>query len=114
MGSVEELCDNITLIDHGKTILEGKVDDIRKAWAGNEYDLVFDGKVNVEGNSHYSIISQVNEDSKSLVRIKTSNTISTNEIIQTMMRSGNIVSFNPALPSMNEIFIRVVESKNTR
>ena len=114
MGSVEELCDNITLIDHGKTILEGKVDDIRKAWAGNEYDLVFDGKVNVEGNSHYSIISQLHEDSKSLVRIKTSNTITTNEIIQTMMRSGNIISFNPALPSMNEIFIRVVESKNAR
>jgi ABC-2 type transport system ATP-binding protein len=48
MGSVEELCDNITLIDHGKTILEGRVDNIRKAWAGNEYDLVFEGNITVE------------------------------------------------------------------
>ncbi|MFN8210201.1 MAG: ATP-binding cassette domain-containing protein [Bacteroidales bacterium] len=113
MGSVEELCDNITLINHGKTILEGRVDQIRQAWAGNEFDLVFDGTVSVNGNSHYSLIKQETENGKTEVRLKTANTISTNEIIQTMMKSGNIVSFNPALPSMNEIFIRVVESQNT-
>ena len=114
MGSVEELCDNITLIDHGKTILEGRVDNIRKAWAGNEYDLVFEGEIAVEGNSHYNILKQDSENGKSHVRIKTKDSISTNEIIQVMMRSGNIISFNPALPSMNEIFIRVVESQGTK
>ncbi len=41
MESVEELCDNITLIDKAKTILEGRVDEIRRKWAGNEYELVF-------------------------------------------------------------------------
>jgi ABC-2 type transport system ATP-binding protein len=112
MGSVEDLCDNITLIDRGRTILEGRVDNIRKSWAGNEFDLVFDGDVNVEGNSHYGIIKQEKSNSHTLVRLKTSDAIKTNEIIQTMMRSGNVISFNPALPSMNEIFIRVVESKN--
>jgi ABC-2 type transport system ATP-binding protein len=114
MSSVEELCDNITLINEGKTLLEGRVDEIRQSWAGNEYDLVFDGHVKVNGNSHYSIISQETENGKSKVRIKTGNTLPTNEIIQTMMNSGNIISYNPALPSMNEIFIRVVESQNAR
>jgi ABC-2 type transport system ATP-binding protein len=112
MGSVEELCDNITLIDRGKTLLEGRVDSIRKAWAGNEYDLLFDGSVSVEGNSHYSILNQATENGKSRIRMKTKDSVSTNEILQTMMRSGNVISFNPALPSMNEIFIRVVESQN--
>ena len=112
MGSVEDLCDNITLIDRGKTILEGRVDNIRKSWAGNEFDLVFDGTVNIEGNNHYSVIKQERSNGTSLIRLKTNNDISTNEIIKTMMKSGNVVSFNPALPSMNEIFIRVVESKN--
>jgi ABC-2 type transport system ATP-binding protein len=112
MSSVEELCDNITLINHGKTLLEGRVDSIRQSWAGNEYDLVFDSKVEVTGNGHYSVISQEAENGKSLVRIKTSDSLPTNEIIRTMMTSGNIISFNPALPSMNEIFIRVVEAQN--
>jgi len=112
MGSVEELCDNITLIDKAKTILEGRVDEIRKAWAANEYDLVFEGNVNVHDNAHYSILNQQHENSKSILRLKTKDSISTNDILEIMMKSGKIISFNPALPSMNEIFIRVVEARN--
>ena len=111
MGSVEELCDNITLIDKAKTILEGRVDEIRKAWAANEYDLVFEGAVDIQDNSHYSIINHLHENNKSVMRLKTKDSISTNDILEIMMKSGKIISFNPALPSMNEIFIRVVESR---
>jgi ABC-2 type transport system ATP-binding protein len=112
MESVEELCDNITLIDKAKTILEGSVNEIRSKWAANEYDLVFDGNVKIEGNSHYSVLKQQNENNKSIYRLKTTSDINTNNILQTVMREGNIVSFNPALPSMNEIFIRVIEARN--
>ena len=111
MGSVEELCDNITLIDKAKTILEGRVDEIRKAWAANEYDLIFEGIVDIHDNSHYSIINHQQENNKSIMRLKTKDSISTNDILEIMMKSGKIISFNPALPSMNEIFIRVVESR---
>jgi ABC-2 type transport system ATP-binding protein len=112
MESVEELCDNITLINKAKTILEGGVNEIRSKWAANEYDLVFDGNVEIEGNSHYNILKKQNENNKSIFRLKTSSSISTNDILQNLMRSGNIISFNPALPSMNEIFIRVIETQN--
>ncbi|MFO7622189.1 MAG: ATP-binding cassette domain-containing protein [Bacteroidales bacterium] len=112
MGSVEELCDNITLIDRAKTILEGSVSEIRKQWAANEYDLVFDGEADMEGNSHYKIISRQSENGKSSVRLKTTSDIRTNDIISNATKSGNLLSFNPALPSMTEIFIRVVETRN--
>jgi ABC-2 type transport system ATP-binding protein len=112
MGSVEELCDNITLINKSRTILEGKVDEIRREWAANEYDLTFKGDVTVEGNNHYSVLDRQFEDDKSRIRIKTTEKISSNDILNILMKSGEIVSFNPALPSMNEIFIRVVESQN--
>jgi ABC-2 type transport system ATP-binding protein len=112
MESVEELCDNITLIDKAKTLLEGSVDEIRSKWAANEYDLVFDGDVTIEGNGHYSILNQQKDHNKSIIRMKTTSDINTNEILQTVMKSGHVISFNPALPSMNEIFIRVVENRN--
>jgi ABC-2 type transport system ATP-binding protein len=112
MESVEELCDNITLIDKAKTILEGGVDEIRSKWAANEYDLVFAGDVKIEGNGHYSILNQQKENNKSVIRLKTTSDVPTNDILQSLMKSGNIISFNPALPSMNEIFIRVVEARN--
>ena len=111
MNSVEELCDNITLIHKAKTILEGNVADIRKAWTANEYDLVFEGKVDIQSNNHYKILSSKQENGGSVLRFKTTDEIITNDILQTMMKSGKIISFNPALPSMNEIFIRVVQTR---
>ena len=112
MESVEELCDNITLIDKAKTILEGSVDNIRSKWAANEYDLVFDGDVRIEGNGLYNILDHKFENNKSIIRLKTNGDIKSNELIQTAIKSGTVISFNPALPSMNEIFIRVVEARN--
>ena len=112
MESVEELCDNITLIDKAKTILEGSVNEIRSQWAANEYDLVFEGDVKIEGNGHYNILNQKQEDNRSIIRLKTTSSIKTNDILNTVMKSGNLISFNPALPSMNEIFIRVIENRN--
>ncbi|MBK7133292.1 MAG: ATP-binding cassette domain-containing protein [Bacteroidales bacterium] len=112
MGSVEELCDNITLIDKAKTILEGSVSEIRSKWAANEYDLTLSGNVKIEGNGHYTILKQETENNKSIVRLKTTSDISSNDILQNVMKSGNVISFNPAMPSMNEIFIRVIETRN--
>jgi ABC-2 type transport system ATP-binding protein len=112
MESVEELCDNITLINKAKTILEGSVDEIRNRWAANEYDIVFGGDVTLKGNGNYNILNQEKDNNKSIIRLKTTSDISNNEILQTVMKSGNLISFNPALPSMNEIFIRVVEARN--
>ncbi len=112
MGSVEELCDNITLINKAKTILEGRVDTIRQEWAGNEFDIVFDGEVTPSGNAHFSVIRSQFEKGRSTVRIKAADTHNTNEIIRSMTAAGTVIAFNPALPSMNDIFIRVVETKN--
>jgi ABC-2 type transport system ATP-binding protein len=112
MGSVEELCDNITLINKAKTILEGSVDEIRNKWAANEFDLVFSGDVRIAENRLFTIMNRQYENNKSTIRLKTSGEAVTNDILSSVMNSGEIISFNPALPSMNEIFIRIVESRN--
>ncbi len=112
MGSVEELCDNITLINKAKTILEGSVDDIRREWAANEYQIVFEGNVTLKENGQFKVLDSRFEDEKSTIRFKSEKNIPVNDILNTIMKSGNIISFNPALPSMNEIFIRIVESRN--
>ena len=112
MESVEELCDNITLINKSKTILEGRVDEIRRQWAGNEFELAFEGDVQIGSNDIYNVLGQKRDNGKSVIRLKAVTNASPNDILQHVLPSGNIVSFNPALPSMNEIFIRVVEAKN--
>ncbi|MCK7539167.1 MAG: DUF4162 domain-containing protein [Marinilabiliales bacterium] len=85
----------------------------RSEWAANEYDIVFDGEVTpVRQRSilrpEYNLRGREEQQCASRLR----NQADTNEIIRAMTTSGKVVSFNPSLPSMNEIFIRVVEAKN--
>jgi len=110
MSSVEEMCDHITLIDRSRSILEGRVDKIRNEWAAHEYEVVFRNTVNVANNSHYEVLNTVTNNDKTTVRIKSDGQKDVNGIIRDMTDKGQLISFNPALPSMNEIFIRVVEA----
>jgi ABC-2 type transport system ATP-binding protein len=112
MESVEALCDNITLINKSKNILEGGVSEIRNKWAANEYDLAIEGDAVLENNAVYSVVSKNFEHGKSIIRIKASDNAGTNDILYDAMKHGNILSFKQALPSMNEIFLRVVQSRS--
>ena len=43
MGSVEELCDNITLINKSKTILQGNIKEIRNTFKSNIFEIGLQG-----------------------------------------------------------------------
>ena len=111
MSSVEELCDNITLINKARTILEGSVNKIRSEWGGNEFDVILRGNVSPGSTDLFGVLNQQSENGNTSLRIKTSGTTLTNDILNFLMQSGEILSFNPFRPSMNEIFIRVVKSR---
>ena len=90
MSSVEELCDNITLINKAKTILEGNIDKIREEWAANEYDITFSGDYTLKFNNHYSLIKEEKDNGKTIVRIKTQDSITTNDILKDMIKALEI------------------------
>lgn len=118
MESVEELCTHITLINDSVSLLEGPIDKIRKNYSLNEYEIGFKGDINLLKatlSPQYKIINSEQKNGESIVKIRILKDISTNDLIKSMLSSGNIISFNEIIPSMNDIFIRVVEeaSKNS-
>jgi len=116
MGSVEELCSHITLINKAKTILEGPIDEIRKTYATNEYEIVFDGEINLLTatlSSQYKFLEHVKKNGRSIVRAKVLEGSSTNEMMKALLNAGTVVSMNEIVPSMNDIFINVVGESNT-
>ena len=44
MSSVEEICDHITLINRAQNILSGPIDEIRRQFGTNRYELIFRGE----------------------------------------------------------------------
>lgn len=114
MASVEEICDRIALINNSEKILEGKVSDIKERFKENLFELVFEG--NEEAFLKELEQNVVVEESQKLassikLRVKLSPEFSSNDLLKIILKHGFIHSFNEILPSMNDIFIHMVESQ---
>lgn len=117
MASVEEICDHIALINKSRKILEGPINEIRNNYASDIYEITFEGyfnKLESTLTSDYKILDVVENSQKSIMKVEVLNkNIKSNDLITIMTQYGNISSFQKHLPSMNDIFIKVVEETNT-
>jgi ABC-2 type transport system ATP-binding protein len=114
MGSVEELCDHITLINKAKTILEGEVHDIRMRYRSNLYEIGFSG--NAEGiipklDGNFELVEQSEGPLGNIIRVRVKQGFTGNEFLRLILPVAEVTSFNEVIPGMNEIFIHVIESQ---
>ncbi len=116
MESVEELCDDIVLIHKANSILSGSMGEIKKRYKENVYQVVFSGFINMLEATlrhQYEITGHTEEEGLHTVNFKIlDHSVTTNQVISSLLSIGNMVSFNEVLPSMNDIFIKVVKDKN--
>lgn len=115
MGSVEELCDHITLINKSKTILEGAVHDIKMQYKENAFEIGFKGSpaaVNGKLQGYCQILNEYEERDQHYIKIKAGKSVSGNDMLSLILPVATVTSFNEIIPKMNEIFINVVEAQN--
>jgi ABC-2 type transport system ATP-binding protein len=114
MGSVEELCDNITLIDRSKSILEGRVADIKQQFKDNKFEIVFeadDPNISVYLGNQFKIDNVTgNDDGNYTAIIKANEENAKNYLLKQLIDKVGILSFREVLPSMNEVFIQAVSN----
>ena len=114
MGSVEELCDNIALINKSEKILDGSVKEIRKAHRSNIYDINFKGNLMGFTNAMWTggeLLEKSSDGDVHEIRIKMSGTHKPNDLLQAVMQVAEINSFKEVIPSMNDIFIAKVNAQ---
>ena len=120
MESVEALCDNFTLINRSRNILSGNVAEIRREMGKNHYRLSFQGDadklIQTLGPSIRNYNMSAPEQTESGIIYNSEFTLNPDVTMHDFIQAANdtveIVTFDRALPSMNEIFIRTVESYN--
>ena len=104
MQQVEELCDRIVLIDHGRTVLYGGLNDIRRQFSGHAVLVrTPDEMPALQGIEH------TEKHNSSAYRLTLSPSTSTQDILRKLVESGiQVEQFEIASPTLDEIFIRVV------
>ena len=111
MNSVEELCDEITLINSSKVVLQGDVTTIKKDFKKNIYKVIAENNTLPKVNDYYSIIETRKTRIGFEYTIKKTGEISNNKLIEIISQYCEIDSFEEILPSMHEIFIESVTKK---
>ncbi len=111
MEQVEEICDHIILVNKGTKILDGSVQQIKQNFKENIYKL----GATTDASQLISPLFEVVKQEQSQVLLKLQENATTNEILQHFIQARvDIASFNEVLPSLNDIFIKLVEGSTTR
>ncbi len=113
MNSVEELCDYITLLDNGKTHLQGPVKQLKESYKSNTYEIIAKGGLSKTIDlitKETEIINHEQERDLHTIHVKMNDEKTISTLLTSIISTMHLVSFKELLPSMDEIFMHVINS----
>ena len=116
MESVEELCEDIALINKSNKILDGKLDDIKRRFKSNTFEVGVDSTnpdiLNKELESRYELSSPsfktIGDNLKLNVKLKDNQ--NSEDLIKLLNQNSRVIHFKEVIPSANDIFINSIEN----
>ena len=111
MASVEEVCQQITLLNHAKVVLTGSVDEVKQHHKQNI--IAVQTAQAIEPNPELFTILPPDPLKKQGTLIKLAPGVNVRDAIAWLNEHYILTGFTEVLPSMNEIFIETVKSQKT-
>jgi ABC-2 type transport system ATP-binding protein len=107
MEQVEEICDHIILVNKGQKILDGSVKGVKNQFKENLFSIGFEEvPASLNGNPPFEMVGT--KDHSYVVKIREG--FRPNDVLNYFLQQGaSVNSFNEILPSLSDIFIRLVE-----
>jgi len=106
MEQVEKLCDAICLINKGEAVLKGQLSEIKAGYGKNRIKLAYDGDSSFLKDE--TLVASF-DDYGQYVEIQPAAGVSSQQILKTAANLATIQHFEVSEPSLNEIFINVVQ-----
>jgi ABC-2 type transport system ATP-binding protein len=116
MESVEELCEDIALINKSNKILDGKLDDIKKKFKSNIFEVGVDSHnpdiLSKELKSKYELtrpsFKTIGDNLKLNVKLKDNQ--NSEDLLKILNQNSRVIHFKEVIPSANDIFINSIEN----
>lgn len=114
MESVEELCDYMALIHKSNKLLDGKVDDIKREFKSNTFEVGLSSKnekalwndLSEKFSVEPATYKSITDDLKLRIQIKPNDL--PNDLLQYLISQAQVNHFVEVIPSVNDIFIKTV------
>ena len=106
MEQVEEICDHIVLMNLGSKMLDGTVQDIKQQFKENKFNIRLSEPFQPPTSSLFEVVDHTDN----ALTLKLQEGTLSNDVLQYFIsQSQTIESFHEILPTLNDIFIRLVE-----
>ena len=110
MEQVEQICEEIALINKGKIILNGNVNQIKESFKEHKYLVEFEGELPKSVMAeHFKVVDHL--DKGFIIKVEEGH--SSNELLRALIDNQLAIRrYQEILPSLNEIFIKKVGESN--
>lgn len=113
MGSVEEVCERISLINNSRVVLEGEVNKVRHRFKKHIYAVnVREGVVLPEMGMFTLEPDEVSRAGENATYIRLKDGVNIKDVIYCLNEKYELTGFHEILPSMHEVFIEAVNGKD--
>ncbi len=110
MEQVEEICDHIALVNKGQKILDGTIADVKQNFKENLFSVQVERIPSTINAASFNLINTYKQE----LIVKINEGYKANDVLNYFIGNGsNIVSFKEILPSLNDIFIKLVDGTPT-
>lgn len=111
MESVEELCDYIALIHQSRLMLKGPISEIIGQFRENIFEVLCEADV-IQSLTGAELISSSQKGSFHQIRFRMPEGTSANALLTSLISKTEVHGFSEVLPTVNEIFIKVVKQQS--
>jgi len=116
MESVEELCENIALINKSNKILDGNLDEIKKNFKTNTFEVAVNtpdakdlqNKLKLEYETSAPTFRTIGDNLR--MNIKLASGQSSVKLVNFLNKNSRLIHFKEVIPNVNEIFIESVQN----
>ena len=114
MASVEEICDEIALVNHGRLVLNGEINEVRRRYKQSLFHVSVEGDIDPTSFPYYfQTVKKQSIGNETSLTVQIPDSTPSNQLLQYLIEQKHIVTaFNEILPSMNEVFIKAVATGN--
>ncbi len=116
MASVEEICDHITLIDKAHNVLNGEIHEVKNRFKTNTFNIVYRTQnelTSLLNPADFLIKKQEQLHDSFTADIQLLHQNTPNNLLQKLLPKAEIIAMQEILPSLNDIFIEVVNNNKT-
>ena len=116
MESVEELCEYITLINKSNKILDGNLDEIKKDFKTNTFEVAvnapdaksLENKLRLEYETFAPTFRTIGDNLRMNIRLVSGQ--NSDKLINLLNSNSRLIHFKEVIPNVNEIFINSVKN----